>query len=121
MSFAFEQESNFWYLTGIEAPNWWVIIDGKSAKSWLVMPDIDKTHQIFDGSLDAKTAKEISGADDVIDQAEALDLLRKLELKNDTVYTLGKDPRAKDYNFVLNPAQAEMEKQLESIFKNVKR
>jgi Xaa-Pro aminopeptidase len=27
-SFIFEQEANFWYLTGIEVPNWWVIIDG---------------------------------------------------------------------------------------------
>lgn len=117
---AFEQEANFWYLTGITAPDWWVIIDGKSAKSWLVMPETDKTHQIFDGSLDAERAKKISGVDDVVGQAEALNMLRKMAQANDTVYTLCKDPRARDYGFALNPAQVSIEKRLKSIFKNVK-
>lgn len=119
-AFAFEQEANFWYLTGIEVPDWWVIIDGKSAKSWLAMPDVDKVHQIFDGSLDEKIAKQISGVEDVIGQSEALNMLCERARANNTVYTLGKDPRAKDYDFVLNSTQAAMEKRLKSIFKNVK-
>ena len=119
-SFGFEQEANFWYLTGIEVSDWWVIIDGKSAKSWLVMPEKDKTHQIFDGSLDAETAKKISGIDEIISQNEALEMLDKMARKNDDVFTLGKDSRSKFYDFTLNPAQASMEKRLKSIFKNVK-
>jgi Xaa-Pro aminopeptidase len=116
----FEQEANFWYLTGIEAPDWWLIIDGKSVKSWLVQPEIDEIHQTFDGSLDAETAKKISGIDDVISQSEALEMLGKMAQKNDTVFTIGKDPHSKFYDFTLNPAQDSMEKRLKSIFKNVK-
>lgn len=119
-AFSFEQEANFWYLTGIEFPDWWVIIGGKPGQSWLVMPETDKTHQIFDGSLDAETAKKISGVDDIIDEVEATEMLRKMARTNDTVYTLGKDPHAKFYNFTLNPAQSSMEKRLKSIFKNIK-
>ena len=38
MAFGFEQEANFWWLTGIEAADWWVIIDGMRHKTWLVSP-----------------------------------------------------------------------------------
>lgn len=118
-SFMFEQEANFWYLTGIEAPDWWVVIDSKKQKSWLVAPDVDQAHQVFDGSLSWVDAKRISGVDDVLSRADADDLLKTLAKKYDTVYTLGTDPHAKHYDFVLNPAQKEMQKRLKNVFSNV--
>jgi Xaa-Pro aminopeptidase len=118
-SFIFEQEANFWYLTGIEVPNWWVIIDGKKNKSWLVAPDVDKMHQVFDGSLSWDEAKRISGVDEVLSRADADDLLRTLTKKNDVVYTLGTDSHAKHYDFFLNPAQRQMQTRLSKIFSDV--
>ena len=50
-AFRFEQEANFWWLTGIDAADWWVIIDGVRHKSWLVAPTISKTQEIFEGSV----------------------------------------------------------------------
>jgi len=119
-SFKFEQEANFWYLTGIEAPDWWVVIDGQSNISWLVAPEVDDVHNIFDGSLSWDEAKKISGVDKVISEKEAYSLLNELAEKNDTVFTICEDPRANDYDFTLNPSQAVMQKRLEKLFKNVK-
>jgi Xaa-Pro aminopeptidase len=119
-SFKFEQDANFWYLTGIEAPNWWVIIDGKSNKSWLVAPEIDDIHSIYNGSLSHEDAKNISGVDEVITENEASDLLIDLSEKYETVYTLGKDPGEAYYDFVLNPAQKNIQKRLGKLFKNIK-
>lgn len=45
-AYMFEQEANFWYLTGIEHANWWLIIDGTRKKSWLVAPDVDEVHAL---------------------------------------------------------------------------
>ncbi len=118
-SFRFEQEANFWYLTGIEAPDWWVIIEGKSHKSWLVAPEVDTIHDIFDGSISHDRAKKISGVDEVITEKEAVILLRDLSQKYDTVYTLGKDPSSKYYDFVVNPSQENMQKRLKKLFRNV--
>lgn len=67
-AFFFEQEANFWWLTGIDAPDWWVIIDGQRAKSWLVVPAVSAAHQIFDGSLTAEAAKRISGIYTILSQ-----------------------------------------------------
>lgn len=117
-AFNVEQEANFWYLTGINAPDWWVIIYG--SKSWLVSPEVDTVHQIFDGSLSWDDAKQISGVDEVLSRADAEDLLRTLAKKYDTVYTLGADPYVKHYDFVLNPAQKEIQKQLKKVFSNVR-
>jgi len=119
-SFKFEQEANFWYLTGIESPDWWIIIDGKSDKSWLVAPEVDDVHNIFDGSLLWNDALNISGVDKVITEQEAISLLKDLSEKNESVYTLGQDPGAKYYDFVINPSQENTQKRLSKLFKNVK-
>jgi len=119
-SFKFEQEANFWYLTGIESPGWWVIIDGKSNKSWLIAPEVDDIHNIFDGSLSHEDAKKISGVDEVITEKQATKLLKVLSKEHETVYTLGEDSSSKYYDFAPNPSQKNMQKRLEKIFKNVK-
>ncbi|MGK2896805.1 MAG: aminopeptidase P N-terminal domain-containing protein [Candidatus Saccharimonadales bacterium] len=113
----FEQEANFWYLTGIEEPGWQVIVDGK--KSWLVAPDVDEVHRIFDGALSNDEAKSISGVETVLSRADGDTLLRDLSKKHSLAYTLGKDPYKDHYNFSLNPAPGELRSRLERIFTNV--
>lgn len=119
-AFGFEQEANFWYLTGIEAPDWWVVIDGTRGKTWLVNPDVDESHRIFDGSLSAELALKVSGVDGVISQDEATAMLHDLAKHHSMVYTIGDPPHAEYFNFVVNPAQKKMCKMLERIFGNVK-
>lgn len=119
LSFSFEQEANFWYVTGIEEPDWWVIIDAMAQKSWLVAPEVDEVHRVFDGSLSWDEAKRISGIDTVLSREDAKLLLEKLATKHDTVYTLGPDPHEKNYSFAVNPAQANMRKMLKKMFATV--
>lgn len=117
-AYLFEQEANFWYLTGIEHPGWSVIIEPKRIS--LVRPDTDAVHQVFDGSLSDSKALTISGADVVISKDEAKKLFSKLSEKYSTVWTLGKDPRAKYYDFSLNPAPEVLRRTLKRTFAEVK-
>lgn len=119
MAFAFEQEANFWYLTGINEPNWWVISDGSRNKAWLVVPHIDEVHKTFDGSLSKEEATRRSGADDVIDYDEALSLLRQLAKKHSVVYTIGEHPHKDHFSFIENPAQKKLTSVLERTFNSV--
>ena len=112
-SFTFEQEANFWWLTGIEAPDWQVIIDGVHNKSWLVMPIVSNIHQIFDGSLSVQQAKSISGIQDVISVEQAQTLLKEAVKKHSIIYTLGEHPDEKHYDFIVNPAQRVLHSSLE--------
>ena len=116
---AFEQESNIWYLTGINEPDWWVIIDGSTNKSWLVAPDIDEVHRTFDGGLSNEEAKKISGIDTVVSHADSEKLLRDLARKHSIVYALGEHPQTEHFNFIENPAQKKLWTVLERIFNSV--
>lgn len=116
MAFKFEQEANFWWLTGIERPDWQVIIDGTRGKSWLVAPHISQSHEIFNGSLSADQAKQISGVDVVISHDEAQSLLQDLSKKHSVVYALGDQPHAEHLDFILNPAIKSLKDQLARTF-----
>ncbi|MEP6710143.1 MAG: aminopeptidase P family protein [Candidatus Saccharibacteria bacterium] len=118
-SFNFEQESNFWYLCGIEEPEWQLIIDGIRNKSWLVAPDIDAVHQVFEGSLSSEDAMTISGVEGVISRDEATILLRDLAKKHSVVRTLGEHPYKEHFNFTENPVQKKLTATLERTFNAV--
>lgn len=117
--FMFEQEANFWYLTGINEPDWWVIIDGTRNKSWLVAPEVSGMHQIFNGSLPDEVAKSKSGVDGVLSHDEAMKMLRDLAKKHSVVYSLGDAPHAEHYDFTINPALKKMWRMLDTIFNEV--
>ncbi len=119
MAFAFEQEANFWWLTGIEVPDWWLIMDGLREKSWLVAPELSDVKEVFDGGLSPEEARKISGVDDVISQDEALKLLRGMAKKHSMAYALGDHPHVEYFEFTLNPAPKKMHETLGRIFNSV--
>ena len=116
-AYRFEQDANFWYLTGIEAPNWRVII--QPDKTSLVVPDVDDIHQVFDGSLSPDDARAISGADDVISFQQGEALMLRLSKETDTLYTIAGDPHKDHYDFSLNPAPVHHYDAMVALFKSV--
>lgn len=118
-AYKFEQEANFWYLTGIDEADWYMIYDGTRGKSWLVRPDIDPRLVTFNGQLSDKDAMAISGISEVISKDDMLTLLRQLKRSHDLVYTLNQPNDIKRYGFVPNPAQAKMTELLDRNFQKV--
>ena len=115
----FEQEANFWYLCGINEPDWLLVVDGVADKSWLIAPDIDEVHRIFEGGMSFDQAKKISGVDSVVAAKEGDALLRQLARTHSVVRTLDKHPASGHFNFHLNPTQARLKAKLERIFSAV--
>ena len=119
MESKFVQEGNFWYLTGVEFPDWWLIIDGKRGKSWLVEPDIDEMHRLFTESLDGDSAKSRSGITDILSRDQAMSMLRTAGKSHQFVYTIGPPSYHDHFGFTLNPAAADMRQMLERTFTKV--
>jgi len=117
--FLFAQEGNMWYLSGIEFPDWWLIIDAKRGKSWLVEPTIDERHRLFTESLAAENAKKASGINDIISRDEAMSMLRAAAKTHPLAYTVGPFPHHEFFSFTLNPAVADMRAMLERTFVKV--
>jgi Xaa-Pro aminopeptidase len=115
----FIQESNMWYLTGIEFPDWWLIIDSKRGKSWLVEPDIDEMHRLFTESLDSGVARQRSGVTEVLTRDQAMSMLRAAAKSHHLVYTVGLPSYHERFGFTLNPAPHDMHQMLERIFAKV--
>jgi len=113
----FEQETNFWYLTGVEAPNWQVVLE--DGRTTLIAPDVSKISQIFNGSLALDVAQTISGADKIITCDTAAKFLRDLAKKHGSVYTIFPQ-NATDFEFSLNPAPAILIAKLRKNFTKVK-
>ncbi len=118
-AFAFEQEANFWYLTGIDYPDWWLLLDGKRRRSWLVAPHVEEHHELFDGSLSPSDAKQISGVDEVISQREADSWLRQAARSHPLAYVVDVPPYSEHFGFSLNPAAREARDKLDRVFTKV--
>lgn len=118
-AFKFEQEANFWYLTGIEYSDWWLIIDAKRARSWLVAPEVDAVHAVFDGSLSGEQARDISGVHDIIDRRAGEEFLKQAARSHRLVYTVDQPPHHDHFDFAMNPAVKEMRERLARTFVTV--
>lgn len=116
----FEQEANFWYLTGVEQADWWLIMDGAHGTEWLVTPDRDEIQEVFDGAADTERARAASGIKTILTRDEAMRRLRDLAKHHSIVYTTEQPTYLREHaHFQLNSAQAELKKILERTFQNV--
>lgn len=112
----FTQESSFLWLSGIEEPGWKIIVHGKNKRTILVRPKLSEQQLIFDGEIDDKKILLLSGADEIIQAKDFETVLRDIARSHSIVYTVHDKT---DYGFVLNPAQKDLDRILQRIFKSV--
>src|SRR3990167_13148 len=60
-TFPFRQDSNFWYLTGINEPDFILVMD--KDKEYLIAPKRSEAQGVMEGLLDLKPLNKISGLD----------------------------------------------------------
>ena len=64
-TFPFRQDSNFWYLTGIDEPDLVLVLD--KDKEYLILPKREHVQEIFNGSVEDNSITKISGIKNVMD------------------------------------------------------
>jgi Xaa-Pro aminopeptidase len=75
----FRQDKVFWYLTGVESPDAALVMDCKSGREVLLLPDADHGRESWDGELwdsDDPWARELTGIGDVRPSAKLDEVLR---------------------------------------------
>jgi Xaa-Pro aminopeptidase len=118
MEAPFRQEASFLYLTGINEPDWVLIVN--QGKSYLVEPNISQVHRLFDGATAPDEIIEKSGVDAVLAKREGDELLRNVAKSTKVVYTQAASSYEKYYKFVKNPAQIRLTRRLKARFASVK-
>jgi len=64
-AYPFQQDSSFWYLTGINDPNIILVLD--KDKEYFILPEQDRVQEIFDGSIETDDITKTSGIKTVLD------------------------------------------------------
>src|SRR3989344_1447630 len=64
-AYPFQQDSSFWYLTGINDPNIILVLD--KDKEYFILPEQDRAQEIFDGSIETDEITKTSGIKMVLD------------------------------------------------------
>ncbi len=103
-SYPFQQESNFWYLTGLSIPDLGLLIEANGTE-YLLVPNISETKAVFDGALDTRMLQEISGIDTIISLSEGIKLAGEQAALHAHVYTIPPEKKyLSDEGMYTNPA-----------------
>lgn len=111
-TFPFAQDSNFWYLTGIEEPD---VVLVMAAQDYLIVPGRDANRTAFDGHVDDDILKKRSGVSLILDsEAGWQQLTKEIELQR-KVATVGAAPSyLEHYGMYTNPARRRLLAQLKA-------
>ncbi len=76
LAFPFRQDSNFWYLTGIDEPDIILVLDKDD--EYIILPEVDKNFSIFNGTIDKEQLIHDSGIRTVLDSRTGINKLMSL-------------------------------------------
>lgn len=106
-AYPFQQDANFWYLTGCEYPDVLLVIDKQ--KEYLIVPTRGAVRTAFDGAVDLDILRRTSGITEIVDEKEGWRRLEKRLKKVKNVATLAANPRyIEPFGIYANPARAEL-------------
>lgn len=112
--YAFQQDANFWYLTGIDEPDVQLVINGK--EEYLITPASSAYQQIFDGTATNQELTKISGVATVLPVNEVSERLKSLLLGAEQVGILEPNaPFLDTYGMYTNPSRAVLKANLQSL------
>lgn len=106
-TFPFQQDTNFWYLTGIDEPDAILVID--KAKEYLIVPFREEKRAAFDGQISTKELSRLSGIETILDEKEGWRVLGSRLHKVKHVATVAAPPGfIEAYGMYSNPARARL-------------
>src|SRR5580765_7486409 len=89
-AYKFVQDSNFWYLTGLNDPELTLVLSARS--TYLIVPVVSTERQAFDGTYDLEAIAARSGITSLVGERAGWDNLRTLLQSQNSVATLLSPP-----------------------------
>jgi Xaa-Pro aminopeptidase len=112
-SLAFRQDSNFWYLTGLNEPSLMLVMD--KDKEYVILPERSDYQNTFDGSLNPAELSAISGIGTIMDYSTGWKKLKGRLDRVKHVATIAPGPvYYPSHGMYANPAKAALIDKLKS-------
>jgi Xaa-Pro aminopeptidase len=113
-TYPFKQDSNFWYLTGIDEPDVVLVMD--KDKEYIIVPDRETVRDTFDGAIDIEYIKTRSGISEVIEEMDGWKRLTSRIKKVKHVATIAPPPAyVPVFGFYTNPARQQLALRIKDI------
>jgi Xaa-Pro aminopeptidase len=110
-TYAFSQDANFWYLTGIDEPDILLVMDRDN--EYLIVPGRSASREAFDGSVATEALTRRSGIQAVYDDKAGWEKLSGRLKKVKHIATLAIPPAyVEHYGLYTNPARAALVQRL---------
>ncbi len=111
LTFPFRQDSNFWYLTGLDEPD--VVLVMEWSKEYLILPNRADWRDKFDGKVEVDRLSTLSGIKTIYDHKTGWKMLSNRLRKAKHVATLAPPPEYIDsHGFYTNPSKAHLVKMM---------
>lgn len=117
-AYPFQQDANFWYLTGLKEPDYILVLDKQ--KEYLIAPELSQVQETFDGTTSADEITRISGITDIASHKDGWRRLETRLKKVQNVATLAAPaPYIDVWGLYTNPARAVLTQRLRDIHANI--
>jgi len=118
-AYSFQQDSSFWYLTGINDPNLIVVLD--KYKEYFILPPREHVQEIFDGSIEIEKITKTSGINTVLDNKTGWKQLITRLKRVKHIATLAASPEFVPHiGMYTNPARATLIEKIKAIAPDAK-
>ncbi len=121
-TFPFAQESNVWYVCGVDQPDIVIIVGRQAKDDALIIPERSAVQEAFNGQLQADDLARKSGVQTVLRAKEAYEYINALVSKSKKGYMYSLDASS-SYNkhgqFFVNPAQRRTQEKLRRHFPRI--
>lgn len=116
-AFPFRQDSNFFYLTGLNQPNVVLVIDTSSGDECLILPKQTDVERFFGGVINHEALKAASGIRTVYEHKQGWDRFRILQQNRKRIYTLQAYPIqfTRQERMFTSPARKLLKQKLKSV------
>jgi len=110
LAFKFRQDSNFWYLCGIDEPDLVLLIDCDSGESSVLMPEQSGMVKEWEGEFNPAEMRSVSGISAFDSLGSLPSRLKKAKSKKQKIaYLKPLDRRVEPFGFYSNPARRHVE------------
>jgi Xaa-Pro aminopeptidase len=117
-SYAFTQDANFWYLTGIDEPDITLVMDGDD--EFLIVPVREQNRETFDGAVDTAKLTRQSGITKIVDETAGWKHLDQLLTRSGKVCLPAAAPAyLEHYGMYTNPARSRVAERLQHHIANL--
>ncbi|MDQ3065029.1 MAG: Xaa-Pro peptidase family protein [bacterium] len=107
-TFSFRQDSNFWYLTGINEADYVLVIS--EGNTFLIAPKRSEHRDLWDGVIDKEQLQDASGISNILEHHDGWIALDKLIKKYKKIHTIAPvEAYFEHLGFFANPARGALQ------------